>query len=75
MKIVTVSMTRNGQPQSTTVQLNSTDESAKLTPSLAASAARIAYGHATGVAVSDKAAGYVFGATGKPCKFSIESYE
>lgn len=51
-------------PVSTRVQLNYVDENEPLTPAIARSAARIAFGHAIGVTVSDGVTTYRVTASG-----------
>jgi hypothetical protein len=71
MKTVTATLTNRNQP-AVTVQLPNVPESAPLTPAIARSAARIAFGHTDGVTVMDGEIGYALTKSGAR-KLSIES--
>ena len=53
MKTATVTAGSRENPITVTAQINSADNSAELTPDLARSFARVAFGHTSGVTVSD----------------------
>jgi hypothetical protein len=72
MKTVTATLTNRNQP-AVTVQLPNVPESAPLTPKLARSAARIAFGHSDGVTVLDGDNGYALTKSGARL-LSIESF-
>jgi hypothetical protein len=71
MKTVSTWITKGTQP-SVIVELPNVPESAPLTPKLARSAARIAFGHSDGVTVLDGDNGYALTKSGAR-KLSIES--